>query len=779
MGTRAAALLVILLLLPMVDADTPISSSQEDLFTHPFDEDFWTLSATSGFAGDEAQYTDASIDSGILKFNHQRPRNYQSHISYASNSETGATFATGSPDGDYSWSKGPDIIVSGFDFQGLEDRDIIDVSLRLHISIPDAMPSDEVMIVLDDGSSLTLVSTIARTTGPIYRFTTPLNYDLGNGTAWNWTMLSSTTVKIDYVSDGAPDDSEVQVDAVALEVSFLQPWYGFENAKAVTTLHSVSHPIIDYGVNSGNTVGLEISPCGLQPAGSAPGEWSILSVTPPFEQTLGRIHIISDEGLDATLAIRTPGGEWTTWSEGALLPQAQSFDIMLAIRDGCVSGLRVDVNDPTLHVTGIVDGTLSGFVPASSHIRFAIGNSLALEAPFEIGPFSYEVPIGDILPSAGEELSIGIGTRFQWSSGGEEEFASVIIQSMTISGGYSIDIDTSPVCLTPSNQYLVEDEGGISIPILSACSDDRDHYSELEVIATTRTEGLLELKTSGGDLQIQPLQDSSGTSMVDIIVSDSSNNYWSGAFLVDVQPVADPPSVQGLPSTVTVELGETLRIPLAITDPDTDELSIITSHSWANIEDGHLILTPIMPGSSLLVITVGDDNVYIDTEIDVIVRALPLLMIDEVSSLHDDLNQELPPNTLIDITTTVWNQGEGAAFDISVSCHVDHILYATIRLPLIEANSPSQVTCSLPTPSEPGEFTIFVEVESNNQVIDPSSSLEYTVVATVKSHDDKSGVLEAILSGGNTTIALLIGLFSMVCAAALYLGPNKVRKPYR
>ena len=389
------------------------------------------------------------------------------------------------------------------------------------------------------------------------------------------------------------------------------------------------------------------------------------------------------------------------------------------------------------------------------------------------------MPVGDLLPSAGEELSIGIGTRFQWSSGGEEEFASVTIQSMTITGGYSIDIDTSPVCLTPSNQYLVEDEGGISIPILSACSDDRDHYSELEIIATTRIGGLLELKPSGGDLQIQPIKDSSGSSMVDIIVSDSSNNYWSGAFLVDIQPVADPPSVQGLPSTVTVELGETLRIPLVITDPDTDELSIITSHSWADIEDGHLVLTPVMPGSSLLVITVGDDNVYVDIEIDVIVRALPLLMIDEVSSLHDDLNQGLPPNTLIDITTIVWNQGQGAAFDIFVSCYVDDILYATIRLPLIEANSPAQVTCPLPTPSEPGEFTISVEVGSNDQVIDPSSSLEYTVVATVKAQNDKSGVLEDILSGGNTTIAFLIGLFSIVCAAALYLGPNKVRKPYR
>ena len=779
MGARVAAFLVTLILLPMAIADTPIGSSQEDIFTHPFDESIWLLSATSGFAGDEAHYTDASINSGILQFNHQRPRNYQSHISYASNSETGATLATGSPDGDYSWSKGPDIILSGFDFQGLESRDIIQVTLRLHISIPDAMPSDEVMIVVDDGSSVTLVSTIARTTGPIDRFTIPMNYDLGNGSAWDWTMLSSTSVKIDYVSDGAPDDSEVQVDAVALEVSFFQPWYGFENAKAVATIEPSSYPVIDFDVNSGNIAGLEISPCGLQPTGSAPGEWSIFSVIPPFEQFLGRIHIISEEGLDATLAIRTPGGQWTTWSEGAMLPQAQSFDIMLVIREGCVEGLRVDVNDPTLSVTGNIDGNLTGIVSESSHIRFAIGSNLAFEAPFQEGPFSYEIPIGNLLPPVGEDLSLGIGARFQWSSGGEEESVTVTIQSMTISGGYSIDVDTSPVCLSPSNQYLVEDEGGISIPILSACSDDRDPYSQLEMSATSRVDGLLDLKTSGGDLQIQPLQDSSGSSMVDVTITDSADNHWIGSFLVDIQPVADPPAIRGLPSTVTVELGETLRIPIEITDPDTEELTTTTSRSWAVIEDGYLVLTPVVPGSSLLVITVGDGNVYVDTEIDVIVRALPLLIIDDVSSLNDDLNQELPPGTLIDLSTTVWNQGEGTAFDIDVSCYVEGILYQTIRIPLIEPNSPSQAICAIPSPTEAGEFTISVEVESKNQVIDPSSLLEYSIVATVEGQDDESGVLASILSGNNTTIALLIILFSILAGAALYLGPNRVRRPYR
>ena len=68
MGARVAAFLATLILLPMAIADTPIGSSQEDIFTHPFDESIWLLSATSGFAGDEAHYTDATINSGMLQF---------------------------------------------------------------------------------------------------------------------------------------------------------------------------------------------------------------------------------------------------------------------------------------------------------------------------------------------------------------------------------------------------------------------------------------------------------------------------------------------------------------------------------------------------------------------------------------------------------------------------------------------------------------------------------------------------------------------------------------
>ena len=105
---------------------------------------------------------------------------------------------------------------------------ILHVSLAVHMEIPDAMPSDEVMIVFETETEIQLVTTIARTSAPINRFSAPLTYDLGNSSNLNWSLLEGSSVKIDYVSDGAPDDSEVRVDAVGIQVSYYQPWYGFE-----------------------------------------------------------------------------------------------------------------------------------------------------------------------------------------------------------------------------------------------------------------------------------------------------------------------------------------------------------------------------------------------------------------------------------------------------------------------------------------------------------------------------------------------------------------------
>ena len=777
MPTMARVFGVILIVIGLacqVAADTPVGSEQHPVFDGQLVSESWTITSTTGFSDEAAAYSSVSIDQGSLNFTHSRPSSTSDYTSYATVSETGSTFATGPPNGDYSWSKGPDIIVSDFNFQGLYDMQILEASLAVHIEIPDAMPSDEVMIVFETETEIQLVTTIARTSTPINRFSAPLVYSLGNSSSLNWSLLEGSSVKIDYVSDGAPDDSEVRIDAVGIQVSYYQPWYGFENVKAQTTIIGNQYPVLDFDASEGETTGLSLSNCGLNPSTNLTGEWTIYGIETPYQQALGRIHLFADEGLDASLYIRVDGGEWITWSVGAHLPSLNVLDVSLAIRQGCVSKIRVDVNDPTLVISGEIHGEFDDLVGDLSKLRFAIGSNLAVEYAIQGGPFNLIVPVGEFLPTNNEDLELGLGVRFQWSSDGKPETANVLIHQLKIDGGFTVDIDKSPVCQNPANVNLIEDEGGISIPILSGCSDDRDLPSDLEMTFAPRSNGLLDLDRSGSDLLITPLKDSSGTTVVDLQVRDSGGNTWSGSFVVSVEEVSDPPFIGGIPTTISAELGETTIIPISIQDPDSNQLSITTSRSWAVIEGGNLVIEPILPGPAQLIITVGDGILFTELELEILVRALPELSISSVTSQDNDLSEDIDPGLLMDLVFIVENNGKGTAFDIDVSCRVNDVLYETNRIPIIPAETLVEAFCSVPAPTEEGPFRITLEITSKEQIISDNSQLIYEVISFVDDPDEDSGL---VLSENWIIILLVIGFITLVSIAML-MGPNRIRKPY-
>ena len=777
MPTMARVFGVILIVIGLacqVAADTPVGSEQHPVFDGQLVSESWTITSTTGFSDEAAAYSSVSIDQGSLNFTHSRPSSTSDYTSYATVSETGSTFATGPPNGDYSWSKGPDIIVSDFNFQGLYDMQILEASLAVHIEIPDAMPSDEVMIVFETETEIQLVTTIARTSTPINRFSAPLVYSLGNSSSLNWSLLEGSSVKIDYVSDGAPDDSEVRIDAVGIQVSYYQPWYGFENVKAQTTIIGNQYPVLDFDASEGETTGLSLSNCGLNPSTNLTGEWTIYGIETPYQQALGRIHLFADEGLDASLYIRVDGGEWITWSEGAHLPSLNVLDVSLAIRQGCVSKIRVDVNDPTLVISGEIHGEFDDLVGDLSKLRFAIGSNLAVEYAIQGGPFNLIVPVGEFLPTNHEDLELGLGVRFQWSSDGKPETANVLIHQLKIDGGFTVDIDKSPVCQNPANVNLIEDEGGISIPILSGCSDDRDLPSDLEMTFAPRSNGLLDLDRSGSDLLITPLKDSSGTTVVDLQVRDSGGNTWSGSFVVSVEEVSDPPFIGGIPTTISAELGETTIIPISIQDPDSNQLSITTSRSWAVIEGGNLVIEPILPGPAQLIITVGDGILFTELELEILVRALPELSISSVTSQDNDLSEDIDPGLLMDLVFIVENNGKGTAFDIDVSCRVNDVLYETNRIPIIPAETLVEAFCSVPAPTEEGPFRITLEITSKEQIISDNSQLIYEAISFVDDPDEDSGL---VLSENWIIILLVIGFITLVSIAML-MGPNRIRKPY-
>jgi len=774
MARGFGVILIVIGLACQVAADTPVGSQQHPVFDSQLESESWIISSTTGFSDESAAYSSASVDQGTLNFTHSRPSSTSDYTSYATVSETGSSFATGLPNGDYSWSKGPDIIVSDFTFQGLYDMQIIQVSLAVHVEIPDAMPSDEVMIVFETETEIQLVTTIARTSAPINRFSAPLIYSLGNPSNLNWSLLEGSSVKIDYVSDGAPDDSEVRVDAVGIQVSYYQPWYGFENVKAQTTISRDQFPVLDFDASIGETTGLSLSNCGLSPSTDMTGEWTIYGIETPYQQALGRIHLFADEGLDASLYVRVDGGEWITWSVGGLLPSLDFLDVSIEIRQGCLSKIRVDVNDPTLVISGEVHGDFDDLVGDLSQLRFAIGPNLAVEYAIQGGPFNLIVPVGEFLPADQGDLELGLGVRFQWSSDGTPETANVLIHQLEIDGGFTVDIDQSPVCQNPARVELIEDEGGISIPILSGCSDDRDLLSDLDMTFAPRSNGILDLDKSGSDLLITPLKDTSGTTVVDLQVWDSSGNTWSGSFVVSVQEVSDPPSIGGIPTTISAELGEKTTIPISIQDPDSDELSITTSRSWAIIEGGNLVIEPILPGPTQLTITVGDGILFTELELEVMVRALPELSVFSVTSQDIDLLGDIEPGLLVDLVYTVENSGKGTAFDIDVSCWVNDVLYETVRVPIIPAETIMEAFCSVPVPTEEGPFRITLEISSKEQTISDRSQLTYEVVSFVDDPDEDSGLL---LSENSIIILLLIGFITLLSIAFL-IGPNRIRRPY-
>ena len=274
-STTLALLALLAILAPLASADTVIESERIELLeAGAFDDtNAWDITTMKAFSEDSAEHSTGMIADGELSFTHDRPDNFQSHTSWATYSPTDSNSTLGEPDGSYTWSKGPDIALSGYDFEGLHTREIANVSMILHISIPDALPSDEIRITIEANGPERLVRTIARTFGPVNRMTTPIVENIDNLQEWTWSDLADSTIVVDYVSDGAPDDSEVRVDAVGIRVKYHQPWYSFETVKAIHEKSGQSLPVLDFGPYDGTHSGLSVENCGLTPDSGTQGTW--------------------------------------------------------------------------------------------------------------------------------------------------------------------------------------------------------------------------------------------------------------------------------------------------------------------------------------------------------------------------------------------------------------------------------------------------------------------------------------------------------------------------
>ena len=775
-------LAVIASLAPLSVADTVIESDRIELLEAGSFEDAndWIITTRAAFSEDPADHSGGMVADGELSFTHNRPDNFQTHTAWATYSVTDSNYSLGMPDGSYTWSKGPDITVSGYSFTGLDTRILANVSMILYISVPDALTSDEIRITIEANGPERLVKTIARTFGPLNRMTTPLVVNIDNLQTWTWSDLADSSVTVDYVSDGAPDDSEVRVDAVGIRVKYHQPWYSFETVKAIHEIASQNMPVLDFGPYDGQVSGLVAESCGLTPEEGTQGLWTF-DVEVPYDQELGRIHVFGEGNftIEAMPQGQTSIENYQAYQNGQLLAdRGTTNSVRITIYDGCISMARVDVNDPHMVVVGSIAGSVSGLAEEYSNIRFAIGDVLLNEVAIEVGDFSFQVPIGNALPNHGDSLEVGIASRFQWSSNGVAETTVVHIESISIDGGYNLVWDLDVTCSSPSRQELVEDGGGVLIAMASRCEDDLTAWDDLEVRAWTEADDLLSVSALSGDIRIQPLPDTSGEAVVNVEVIDESGYTWQGKFTVNVLEVEDAPRIEGLPVLTYINLGETKVIDIEISDPDSSELSISTSRSWANIDSaGDLIMTPVEPGTHTVEITVSDGIFTEAKSLEVIVTAQPDLTIENLEIWKGNIAiDSVEEGDVVQLKVYVRNQGRGIANTIDVRCWVDGMLVGSTILENVAPGGLSIATCDTQIVTS-GTIIIRGMVDSTAS-IEESNEENNEVLISVESEGRGNGANDDSIDRGPAIIVTSVGLIA-ISIAALQLGPGRLRKPYR
>ena len=744
------------------------------------DSSLWSISSTSGFSQNSAQYSMGMVADEELSFTHDRPENFDEIISWSSSSPTSSNYSTGNPDGYYTWSRGPNITLEGFEFDGMSSLVLANISLVIHFEIPDVLYSDTVRIILGGVGSEKLVKTYTRTLSGVYKMNNPLVIPLDDQAQWTWQLAEGAYITIDYVSQGGgSDDSEVRVDAVGIKARYLQPWYSFENVKATHELNGHGMPVLDFGPYDGDINGLVAESCGLTNDGGSPGIWEF-TVTAPYGQELGRIHIFGDGNftIEAMPEGQTSMENWETYGNGDLLDQRDvTNSIRLTIYDGCISLARVDVNDPQLVVSGTISGDVTGLSQAGSSIKFALGSFLINSVPINLGEFEFSLPIGHALPTESSSAEFGIASRFQWASDGSSETVVVHIDSASISGGYTIEWDRDPECISMNDIDLEEDGGSVLIPLSVTCTDDITDPSNLVVEATSSAQEIVYVYSEGSSLVIQPMPESFGESTVSVVIIDEGGNEWRDSFKVDVSEIEDPPRLEGLPMSVYVEIGESAELEIKIIDPDTENLMISTSRSWAVYSDGILTMSPVETGVHSVEIVVSDGNSQYSQMIDVVVTSKPDLVVETISVSNPDTGGSgLRDGEVGTIFSYVRNEGMGDAGGVEVRCYLDDALVGTSTIPLVTPGGLEEVQCDAVFQG-PGIQLVRVEVDNSGSILETDEGnnvkeLEVTVGTNSQSpsEEDESNRNAIILASS-------IGVM-MICLAFLRVGPGRVKKPY-
>ena len=756
----------------------------------------WSMQATTSFTSQPATYTDAMVADQRITMVHQRPQNLDSMEYWGANSPSASDNVVGSPDGLFAWSTGPVMSVDGFDFSASTQYIITSVDVLVAFKVTDTLSIDSVRLSMDWSNGTDLMRTWSNTNGAIdYINNSAYRLSIDSVDDWSWSMLSSIELTMDYVSVGQSDDARLELDAIGIEVTMESAWYGGEVAQAVSTASGHEMPIQEIDMSQGEYNGMSLSVCGLESTDMTTiGSWTSEVLQRPAEQYFGRIHFdVNETGTESNVSVQyatsEDGESFTgfTIHNTEALPAAEYLKVRILTDTSCITSVRVDINDPTLSLAGRIYGDGSGIDGNYSRWTISVGGATVANLPVSVGEFNHQIPIGAYMNPGQTELSIMVKSWFTWDSDGSASTTALEVNSIEVSGGYDIFYDEDPVCQLIGDQQLSEDGGGIFVPLLTRCTDDRTDPNLLNVEIENSQPDLVDVSLDQGEVRVSLLSEQSGSAQILMTVSDEAGNSHVESFNIIVNSIDDAPVLNEFPSLVRVEHAVATILGFTWSDVDTlpADLTLSSNKTWVEVDliNSSLLITAPTPGYTSVELTLCDETTCVERVLDLDVRSLPDLRIDSVVVGEGSADGTFVELTEIElgsyVTARVYvaNGGFVNAEMVTIRCTVNGVVGDIATITTLEPGAMSIATCEFQAPVE-GQLIRVDAIVDGGELIDEGDEtnnegsknlvlIESSVVAEVNSDEALSTTTIWIIS--IIALVVIIGGFT-------FLAPAKIRK---
>ena len=756
----------------------------------------WTVSTSTSFTSQPATYTDAMIADQRITMVHQRPQNLDSMEYWGTSTPTESDNVVGSPDGLFAWSTGPVMSVDGFDFSDSTQYVITSVDVLVAFKITDSLTIDSVRLSMDWSNGTDIMRTWSNTNGAVdYINNSAYRLSISSVDDWSWSMLSSIGLTMDYVSVGQSDDARLELDAIGIEVTMETAWYGGEVSQAVSTASGHEMPIQEINMSQGEYNGMSLSVCGLESTDmSTIGSWTSAALQRPAEQYFGRIHFdVNETGTEGNVSVHyatsEDGQSFSAFGvqDTDALPLSEYLKVRVLTDTSCITSVRVDINDPTLSIAGRIYGDGSGINGNLSRWTISLDGNTVANLPVSVGEFNHQIPIGAYMTPGNSELSIMIKSWFTWDSDGSASTTALEVNSIDVSGGYDIFYDEDPVCQLVGDQQLSEDGGGIFVPLLTRCTDDRTDPTQLNVEFENSQPDLVDVSLDQGEVRVSLLSEQSGSAQIVMTVSDEAGNSHVESFNIIVDSIDDTPVLNEFPSLVRVEHAVATTLSFTWSDVDTipADLTISSNKTWVEVDlmNSTLLITAPIPGYTSVELTLCDETTCVERVLDLDVRSLPDLRIESVvvgQGSADGTFVELSEVELGSYVTTrvyVANDGFVNAEMVTIRCTVNGMVGDIATITTLEPGAMSIATCEFQAPYE-GQLLRIEAVVDGGEIIDEGDetnnegSMNLVLIEPAVTDDVSSD------EGMSTTTIWIISI--LVLAAIIggftFFAPAKIRK---